>query len=45
MYMLNGLNIECGVDLHKLISAGRYICNHIGRPTGSKVAQALSSSL
>jgi hypothetical protein len=29
------------VDLNKLIEAGEFICNVIGKKTGSKVAQAL----
>ena len=34
-----------GVNIHKLIEAGQYISNAIGRKTGSKVAQATHSSL
>ncbi|XP_067935899.1 hydroxymethylglutaryl-CoA lyase, mitochondrial-like [Watersipora subatra] len=45
VYMLNGLGIKCGVDLQQLTSVGKYICKHLGRPSGSKVSQALSSSL
>jgi isopropylmalate/homocitrate/citramalate synthase len=41
LYMLQGLGIETGVDMQKLIEAGRYICDHLGRPTGSRVARAL----
>ena len=41
IYMLNGLGIETGIDLHRLIEAGNYICRHLGRSTGSKVALAL----
>jgi len=40
LYMLNGLGIETGVDLTKLIESGQYISNYLGRPSGSKVAQA-----
>ena len=43
VYLLNGLGIECGVDLAKLISAGNFISQKIGKPNQSKVAQALSS--
>ena len=43
VYMLNGLDIACGVDLDKLATAGRYICNELGRPPTSKVAQALTA--
>ena len=41
LYMLEGLGIETGVDMGKLIEAGRYICDFLGRPTGSRVARAL----
>jgi len=43
LYMLDGLGIETGVDLKKLAAAGRFICNHLGRQTGSKVARALEA--
>ena len=41
VYMLNGLNIEHGVDLEKLIMAGQYIMQKLNRVNGSKVALAL----
>ena len=37
VYMLNGLGIKHGVDLEKLIEAGRSICKILGRPVMSKV--------
>lgn len=40
VYMLHGMGIETGIDLDRLIAAGRFICDVIGRPTGSKVARA-----
>jgi len=40
VYMLNGLGIEHGVDLTALIDAGNYICDALGRNTGSRVAKA-----
>jgi len=43
LYMLDGLGIETGVDLEKLAAAGRYICGHLGRESGSKVARALAA--
>jgi hydroxymethylglutaryl-CoA lyase len=43
LYMLDGLGIETGVDLHKLIAAGDYICGVLGRPTHSRVARALKA--
>jgi hydroxymethylglutaryl-CoA lyase len=43
LYLLDGLGIETGVDMDKLIAAGDYICGVLGRPTHSKVARALSA--
>ncbi|MBU2864241.1 hydroxymethylglutaryl-CoA lyase [Reinekea forsetii] len=40
VYMLNGLGIDHGIDLDKLIQAGTSICQHLGRSSGSKVAIA-----
>ncbi|MBY6265674.1 hydroxymethylglutaryl-CoA lyase [Azospirillum sp. 412522] len=40
LYMLDGLGIETGVDLDRLIAAGAFISDAIGRPTASKVARA-----
>ncbi len=41
LYMLEGLGIETGVDMGRLMEAGRFICDFLGRPTGSRVARAL----
>lgn len=41
LYMMNGLGIETGVDMDKLIDAGEYICGVLGRPTQSRAARAL----
>jgi hydroxymethylglutaryl-CoA lyase len=38
LYMLNGLGIETGVDIKKLISVGRYVSQQLGRPSQSKVS-------
>src|SRR3972149_629615 len=43
LYMLDGLGIETGVDITKLIAAGEYICGVLGRPTHSKAARALAT--
>ncbi|RLA39201.1 MAG: hydroxymethylglutaryl-CoA lyase, partial [Gammaproteobacteria bacterium] len=42
VYMLNGLDIETGLDLEALISAGNRISKTLGRESGSRVARALS---
>lgn len=41
VYMLNGLGVKTNVDLGKLILAGEFISNHLGRPSGSRAAIAL----
>ncbi len=40
LYLLNGLNIETGVDMQALLAASRYISNALHRPPASKVARA-----
>lgn len=44
LYLLNGLGIETGIDMDKLLVAGQQICTVLGRPTGSRVARARSAS-
>ncbi|CAO2837413.1 unnamed protein product [Amaranthus hypochondriacus] len=44
VYMLHGLGIKTNVDMGKLLSAGEFICNHLGRPSVSKTAIALGQS-
>ena len=43
LYMLDGLRIRTGVDLHKLAEAGRFISEALGREPASKVARALAA--
>jgi hydroxymethylglutaryl-CoA lyase len=45
LYLLDGLNIETGVDMNKLIAAGDYICSALGRPTSSRAAKALAAKM
>ncbi|MCU1731710.1 MULTISPECIES: hydroxymethylglutaryl-CoA lyase [unclassified Pseudomonas] len=40
LYMLQGLGIETGIDLEKLINAGQRISAVLGRANGSRVARA-----
>ncbi|KAL6564849.1 hypothetical protein OROMI_016299 [Orobanche minor] len=42
VYMLNGLGVETNVDMDKLLLAGEYINEYLGRSSGSKTAVALS---
>ncbi|MDP9898258.1 hydroxymethylglutaryl-CoA lyase [Variovorax ginsengisoli] len=41
VYLLHGMGIETGIDLDRLIDAGVYISEALGRKTGSRVATAL----
>ncbi|RUS70748.1 hypothetical protein EGW08_021493 [Elysia chlorotica] len=41
VYLMNGLAIQTGVDLHKVIEAGHYISSAIGKKSGSKVGAAM----
>lgn len=41
VYMLHGLGAHTGINLPELVMVGRYICDHLGRQTDSKVTQAM----
>ncbi|MEO8848473.1 MAG: hydroxymethylglutaryl-CoA lyase [Casimicrobiaceae bacterium] len=41
VYLLEGLGVECGVDMTRLRLAGRYISNALSRASASRVARAL----
>lgn len=41
VYMLDGMKIQTGVDLMKLLDAGEYVCQQLHRKPNSKVARAL----
>lgn len=43
LYMLNGLGIRTGVDLAKLVEAGRYVCEITGRTNASRVGNAMAA--
>ncbi len=40
VYLLDGLGMQTGVDLGRLVAAGRWISAELGRETGSKVGRA-----
>ncbi len=42
VYLLNGLGIEHGVNLEKLIYAGNTISTALNKPSNSRVAKAMS---
>ncbi len=41
LYLLNGMGIETGIDMGKLVDAGQRICAVLGKENGSRVARAL----
>ena len=41
LYMLNGLEIETGIDMEKLLDAAEFICARLDRPTISRAGRAL----
>jgi hydroxymethylglutaryl-CoA lyase len=40
VYLLNGMKLQTGVDLAKLVGIGRWICGVLGREPSSKVNKA-----
>jgi len=43
VYMLEGLGIETGVDLERLVDTGQWICGILGREPASKAARAIAA--
>ncbi|HET8747520.1 MAG TPA: hydroxymethylglutaryl-CoA lyase [Ramlibacter sp.] len=41
VFMLNGLGIETGIDLDKLVDAGKFISDFLGRKPNSRAATAI----
>jgi hydroxymethylglutaryl-CoA lyase len=44
VYMLQGLGVETGIDLDRLVAAGEAISARLGRPARSKAGLALAAS-
>ncbi|SPT63643.1 hydroxymethylglutaryl-CoA lyase [Actinomadura madurae] len=44
VWMLDGLGVETGVDLAALVATSRWMAGRLGRPSPSRVVQALSPS-
>jgi hydroxymethylglutaryl-CoA lyase len=42
VWQLDGLGIETGVDLEKLVATSVWMAGHLGRPSASRVVQALA---
>uniref|UniRef100_A0AAQ4PD38 hydroxymethylglutaryl-CoA lyase n=1 Tax=Gasterosteus aculeatus aculeatus TaxID=481459 RepID=A0AAQ4PD38_GASAC len=45
LYMLHGVGVETGVNLAKVLEAGDFICEALGRQTNSRVARARGRTL
>jgi hydroxymethylglutaryl-CoA lyase len=43
VYMLDGLGIDTGIDIDKLVDAGEFICSVLGRESRSKAGLALAA--
>jgi hydroxymethylglutaryl-CoA lyase len=43
IYMLNGLGIETGVDLDRLVSIGQWICGVLGKEPATKAGRAIAA--
>jgi len=41
LFMLDGMGIETGIDMQKLLDAAEYICGFLNRPTVSRAGRAL----
>jgi hydroxymethylglutaryl-CoA lyase len=41
LFLMQGLGIETGIDLDKVIDAGQFISRHLGRPSGSRTGNAM----
>jgi hydroxymethylglutaryl-CoA lyase len=42
LYLLNGLGIETGIDMDKLLDVAAFICQQLGRTTVSRAGRALA---
>jgi hydroxymethylglutaryl-CoA lyase len=43
VYMLDGLGVETGIDLDKLVDAGEFICGLIGQRSRSRAGSAIAA--
>ena len=43
VYMLNGLGVETGIDLDKLVDAGEFICTVLNKPSQSRAGRAIAA--
>ncbi len=43
LYLLQGLGIRTGIDLDKVVDAGQFISNHLGRKAASRAGNAIAT--
>jgi len=43
LYMLNGLGLDTGIDLDKVVDAGQFISQHLGRKAVSRAGNAIAA--
>jgi hydroxymethylglutaryl-CoA lyase len=43
VYLLQGMGIDCGIDLHKLVETGAWISAQLGRDYSSRAGKALAT--
>ena len=43
VYMLNGMHLDTGIDMPRLLEANRFISGRLGRTGSSRTANALMS--
>ena len=43
LYMMNGLGIDTGIDLDKVVDAGQFISQHLGRKAVSRAGNAIAA--
>jgi hydroxymethylglutaryl-CoA lyase len=45
LYMLDGMGIETGVEMARLVEAGRFVCDAIGRENASRAGRAIAARM
>jgi hydroxymethylglutaryl-CoA lyase len=45
LYMMDGLGIDTGIDLLKVVEAGQFISNQLGRKSASRAGNAIAAKL
>jgi hydroxymethylglutaryl-CoA lyase len=43
LYMMNGLGVDSGIDLDKVVDAGQFISKHLGRKAVSRAGNAIAA--